>query len=265
MPISRDFTAIDKKLSTFTSKDERIFYLHRCLFQRKKKLAEFKRGDLEILEILRIKTKDDYEKCLDQEFHGSLFPYFHPSTDAATAKRLGLKNIELLIRRLELEFDYKRLCEEIEIFEGKIIEIEHELTNKDTSKITRLSLNKTLKAQPEDKGKTLCELWKSSNEHYKKVISYLEEKNSTYHRAWVKREEGDLIWLGTKAQARAFVKVCRNKNFIDPTTPGKTIILVINSTFKNLNIPIGSISEWVPNASVNPKDLEEFDDVSKII
>lgn len=113
LPVStRDLSKIEEKLNAFLTVNEKVRFLQNCISQRVRSLAAFERGDRKVLEILKEKTKADYEKYqLSQPVHLS------PLTYERTAKRLELHDIHSLIRRLELEGTYDLLQEDIALLE----------------------------------------------------------------------------------------------------------------------------------------------------
>lgn len=123
MGIERDLSIIEEKLNALSTKQDKISYLQRLLFKRKKALIEFERVDLETLHRLQGKTKKDYEKYTN-EFDNDNPVFLHPSSYSQTAQRLGLQNIKMLAKRLRLQFEYDQLGEEIKLFESKVLELE---------------------------------------------------------------------------------------------------------------------------------------------
>ena len=126
MAIPFDLTKIDERLNTFATKEKKINHLNKHLFASRKALAEFELHDLAALKRLTKKTKADYEIYQNEFDNGGLI-YLHPATNEATAKRLGFQDIELLEKRIRLEYEYAELKTLITIFENKIKEVETEL------------------------------------------------------------------------------------------------------------------------------------------
>lgn len=105
---------------------------------------------------------------------------------------------------------------------------------------------------------TLKDIWLEKDAHFDNVIEYLKEENSTFQRPWIKEDNGNFIWLGKIAHARALAHILRKHRFIDPKISGDKVIKVFNNTFSELGVSPKSVSEWLESTPVNPRHLEEF-------
>ena len=97
-----DTKIIDKELSLKT-KYEQLIYLKDLLFNERQREAEFIAFDSENLERLKQKTSEDYDKYKNEFDKGRLVYFSHDKWDEIHAKRIGIKNVELLKKRLQLE------------------------------------------------------------------------------------------------------------------------------------------------------------------
>ena len=123
--IQYDIEKIEEKLNSLTTKQEKLNYLNKYLFKLRKKESEFIATDSKTLKRLKIQTANDYEKYHNEFDRGGLI-YFNNVHDSITAKRIGFENVELLKKRLRLEFTLSDLTGRIKLFEALIKRVKNE-------------------------------------------------------------------------------------------------------------------------------------------
>jgi hypothetical protein len=129
-----DLSEIENNLIGFYSKAEKINYLTHIIASHKKALIEFEFSNSSKLERLKNNTSIDFEKYQHQVEIGN-FIYFEESQNENIAKRVGFENINLLIERIKLDFDYNFLLNKVKLFLAKKEEIENTIETNIHSKL----------------------------------------------------------------------------------------------------------------------------------
>lgn len=115
-----DISIIEERIKELGSKEKVLEYLNRLLFDWKKRKIEFGAYDKTELKRLKEITKDDY-KAYKNEFDNDRLVYFdNGKSEKAIAERVGIKNLELLKKRLRLEFHKEDIDAKISLIKGLI-------------------------------------------------------------------------------------------------------------------------------------------------
>jgi hypothetical protein len=126
MPIEFEVEPIEQKLKTFTTKAQKLKYLSNYLFDLKRKKAEFTAFNEKNLTRLIKKTEKDFEKYQNELDKGKHIYLSNDKFNKKIAESIGIENVELLKKRVELEYELPILNGKIEIFEGLIERVEKE-------------------------------------------------------------------------------------------------------------------------------------------
>ncbi len=141
MAIPFILTEIENHLNTLKSKEEKINHLVELLFGRQKRRAEME-GDKPKLSFLKKQTKNDYEIYQNEFLNGRLVYLSREAKwNKITAKRLGIKNIDLLMERLSLENKLNLINGEILVLKGLIAKTKNLSDNKPVLKETENTNN----------------------------------------------------------------------------------------------------------------------------
>lgn len=120
MAITFDISIIEEKIKKLSSKEERLNYLNRLLFDWDKVRIEFNTYDKAELKRLKDVTKDDYKAYKNEFDNGRLVYFDNGKFEKVIAERIGIKNLELLKKRLRLEFRKDDIKAKISILENLI-------------------------------------------------------------------------------------------------------------------------------------------------
>jgi len=127
-----DLKKIEENLSKLSSHAEKINYISSCLFNRRKKYSEYLAFNELKLGRLKLKTADDFDKYHSELEKGKLVYWSNNNRDEIHAKRMGIKNVELLKERLNLEYNIQNLKGQISLFEGLLEKVQIEADSSKT-------------------------------------------------------------------------------------------------------------------------------------
>jgi hypothetical protein len=104
-----DFTSIDCHLRCLSNKQARLTYLRNQLIEVENQLTDLNTFDGPDLKRLIQKTERDYKILTDEQDKGFIIMFteenndWSKETNEKIARRLGIENYKLLLRRMELE------------------------------------------------------------------------------------------------------------------------------------------------------------------
>ncbi len=141
---------IEEKLNKMQTKNERLYFLSNCLYEREKWISDFSRYSKQKLKRLKKQTAKDYEIYLSSFDKGHLIYWHGDDRDFKTAEFFGINDVIKLNKRLDLESILNRVKSEILLFKGMIKREKSSQPQQknDTIKYTAKQLVKDLSNQP---------------------------------------------------------------------------------------------------------------------
>lgn len=202
MAVDIDLNIINQKLDTFDTTNQKISYLKKLIFIRKKALIEFESHDLPQLERLRKKTKKEYERYQSDIDNGRL-TYIQPNDDSLFAKRMRLEGA---LKDLITKHDV-------------LIALLDSLTNENLQQQTNISSSRLVWTASMQK---LCSVVQqliytgyiaNTQEELKQLIQYnIEGANQI-----IIEPRASIIWKGQKNQLYHVLRQLKDAEFIIST------------------------------------------------
>jgi hypothetical protein len=120
MAITLDISIIENRLKEHKTKEDKLAYLNRLLFDWKKKKIEFNSYDKTELKRLKELTKEDFNAYMSEFDKGKLVYFDNGKYEKSIADRIGIKNLDLLKKFLRLQFESDDIKSKIKLFEELI-------------------------------------------------------------------------------------------------------------------------------------------------